>query len=157
MSRSAWLLTLVGGIRVAVGIPWMREVISDLDRDLYPVFAVPLMAEHCRYLMPWRTLLIPVLHLETLLETGETTLIETSALSRIVVAISPQADEKVLNYGVLPCSALPVQISVSASQQCDYPHPRWTKYASSCFDHQGHAVPILDTGKVFSAAMPELK
>lgn len=151
MSTSAWLLTLADGVRVALGSHWMREVIGEHERDLYPVFSVPLMPDHCHQLMHWRNLLIPVLQLETLV--GST--VPPLTPYHVVVAFSPSDSEEYLAYGVIRCCALPVQITVSDTLAVDYPHPSWVNYAASCFAYEGQAIPILDTAKVFDGAWNE--
>ncbi len=146
MSATAWLLTLNDGVRVALGSHWIREVIGEHERASYSTFTVPLMPNYCHQLMHWRNLLIPVLQLEGLV--GKT----PPALARyhVVVAISPLEGDKNLHYGVIVCSALPMQVTLQDNELVDYPQPVWADYACSCFIYQEDAVPILDTTKIFN-------
>jgi len=146
MSASAWLLTLADGVRVALGSHWIREVIGVHERASYTTFPVPLMPDHCHQLMHWRNLLIPVVQLESLV--GITP--PASAAYHIVVAIPPLEGDTHLHYGVILCSAIPTQITLEDNQLVDYPQPVWASYAASCFAHQGDAIPILDTAKIFN-------
>ncbi|MDQ6975601.1 MAG: chemotaxis protein CheW [Mariprofundaceae bacterium] len=145
MSATAWLLTLADGSRVALGSHWIREVIGEHERGLSPMFSVPLMPDYCHQLMHWRNLFIPVLHLEPLV--GITVL----ALGHyyVVVAYPPLEEKAHLHYGVIVCSALPMQITISDADPVAYSSPIWENYASSCFTYEGDAMPILDTAKVF--------
>ena len=146
MSVPAWLVTLANGSRVALGSHWMREVIGAHERELYPMFTVPLLPQHCHQLMYWQNLLIPVMQLEALVAIDA----PASTPYHVVVAVPPLAGEDHLGYGVIGCCALPEQISVSDTQPIDYPSPAWAAYAASCFAYQDAAIPILDTGKIFN-------
>ena len=52
--------------------------------------------------------------------------------------------------------AVPQTVEVSDDAQCDLPPDSdlWTLIALSCFRYDGHAVPIIDGGRLFGAAHP---
>ena len=58
-----------------------------------------------------------------------------------------------LAYGALALPLLPRVVQVSDAAQCELPADSdlWPQVALACFEHEGHAAPVLDTAALFRA------
>jgi hypothetical protein len=70
----------------------------------------------------------------------------------LVVAYQPSS-LRPLQHGAIALERLPQTITVGDAARCDLPvdSDLWPLLALSCFQHDGHAVPILDTARLFGA------
>jgi chemotaxis signal transduction protein len=111
---------------------------------------VPGAAYYCRALTNWRKQWLPVLDLQALVHAHAQ---DDAPPPRhlLVVAYQLAAFER-LRYGALYLPSFPETLEISDRAQCPMPTDSdlWPSIALSCFEHQGHAVPVLDTGRLFS-------
>lgn len=132
-----------------VALP-MHTAIEVLDEQP-PTVDVPGASYYCRQLVRWRGRWLPLLDLHTLLRAH---LPEgADRTPRYVLVMAYQATLRgTLAYGAIGLTALPQVISVGDAMQCDLPTDSdlWPVLALACFQHEGHAVPIVDTARLFS-------
>jgi hypothetical protein len=69
-----------------------------------------------------------------------------------VVAYQTAAHQPI-EYAAIATVGLPQTVQVGDDAQCDLPAEGdlWPLISLSCFMHQGQRVPIVDTGRLFSA------
>jgi hypothetical protein len=77
-----------------------------------------------------------------------------SAAPRYALIIAYQSVARgPLAYGAIAMNALPQTIAVGDEAHCALPGDSklWPQLALSCFQHEGQAVPIIDTSRLFGA------
>jgi chemotaxis signal transduction protein len=137
---NAWLLDFGQAFRAAVGT---RVLLQLIDKPkLNPAPGAP---SYCRNTISWQGRMLPVMDLVARMG-GET---QNPSLL-VVVGYQNQKDEPT-RFGALLLDTLPVAIAVGDAQFCSLPeHPAgWNKFALSCFDYQGTAIPVLHLGRIF--------
>jgi hypothetical protein len=113
---------------------------------------VPAAARYGYGLLAWQGLWLPLLDLHALLQTD--TCVERTVAPRYALVLAYQcAAGRPVEYGAIALTTLPQTIVVGDEAQCELPTDsmRWPLLASSCFLHEGQAIPILDTAQVFGA------
>jgi chemotaxis signal transduction protein len=115
------------------------------------ITVVPGAANHALGLLIWQEMRLPVLNLHALLHPGTNTAAASAPRYALVVAYQ-RAARAPLAYGAFALDQLPQTIAVSDDEQCELPDDSkmWAQLALSCFRHNGVAVPILDTARLFS-------
>jgi chemotaxis signal transduction protein len=116
------------------------------------IIQVPGAAAYAHGLMSWQGVWLPVINLELLLH-GDATHQRAANAPRyaLVVAYQP-APRQAMAHGAIALSVLPQFTAVTDDMQCEWPddNPRWPQLALSCFQHEGHAAPILDSSRLFA-------
>lgn len=138
---NAWLLDFGQGVRAAVGTRVLVHIIDDPR-----VHPVPCTPPHCHGVVSWQGKLLPVLDMAARLGAA-------AQMPRLLaIAAYQDRPEEPARFGALLLAAPPVAVVVGDAQSCPLPEQPagWDRYAVSCFDHQGKAVPILHPGRVFS-------
>lgn len=113
------------------------------------VVPVPGAPFYCLGLMPWQGRQLPLLDLNTLLRAYPDA--EAPPAGHVLVLAYQAAPGEALQYGAVCAPWLVRMVEVADSQSCELPGDSdlWPWISLSCFEHEGHAVPILDTGRVF--------
>jgi len=113
---------------------------------------VPGAAYYACGLMSWQGRQLPVVDLDTLLRAYPSEYRLPWRYGLVVAyQVAPRAP---VQHGVLALPALPQTVVVGDEAQCELPTDSdlWPLIALSCFQHDGHPVPIIDCGRVFGAA-----
>jgi chemotaxis signal transduction protein len=112
------------------------------------VFAVPGAPSYCAGLMEWSGELVPLVDLNAFAQRRGT---EHGGIpTHVLVVAWQQAPGEALQYGAVYAPTLATAVRVSDDQQCDPPHEHaLTSVAAAFFDRDGHAVPIIDTRRLF--------
>lgn len=144
---AAWLLTLGGGLRAAVG---ERELVHLVEAPT--LLDVPTCPYFCRSVLVWNGRLLPAMDVQAWLQ-GQSPASNDRKLAG-VVAYQP-APHTEPDYGVLLLTAVPQRLRVTDAQACPLPeHPSgWSELALSCFLQDKNAIPILDLPQLFSGAL----
>lgn len=118
------------------------------------VVAVPGAPYYCLGLMPWQDRQLPLLDLNTLLRAYPDA--DRLPAGHVLVLAYQSAPGEPLQYGAVCAPWLVQMIEVTDSQQCDLPADSdlWPWISLSCFDYEGHAVPVLDASRVFAQPQP---
>jgi chemotaxis signal transduction protein len=121
--------------------------------DSPPVVVVPGAPYYCLGLMAWEGRQLPLLDLDTLLRAypaGE------PSTGHVLVLAYQSAPGRALDYGAVCARSLVRMIEVADSQACELPRDSdlWPWIAMSCFEHEGRAVPVLDTARLFAPPQP---
>jgi hypothetical protein len=114
------------------------------------VIDVPGAPYYCKGLIGWQGRWLPLLDLNALLRAYPER--EAPASGHVLVLAYQEAPGRPLEYGAV-CARLLVQmIEVADSQRCELPQDSdlWPWVSLSCFEHEGHAVPVLDTRCLFA-------
>jgi hypothetical protein len=113
------------------------------------VVSVPGAPYYCLGLMAWQGHQLPLLDLNTLLRAYPDP--ETPPAGHVLVLAYQSAPGQPLRYGAVCAPWLVRMVDVVDSQQCELPDDSdlWPWISLACFDHEGRAVPVLDTGRVF--------
>jgi chemotaxis signal transduction protein len=116
------------------------------------VVAVPGMPYFCLGLIAWQGRQLPLLDLAKLMA-GPIAQGKPS-IGHVLVLAYQSAPGKALEYGAVCAPSLISKIEVVDSQQCELPSgsDALARLALSCFNIDGHAVPIIDSAKIFSKA-----
>lgn len=156
MKATAWLLTLDGGLRVAVGERELMHIISEeVERSV-----VPGAPAYARELILWHNRLLPLFDVAAALHdqdaANEAIAQSTQRRAHILVVAGYQVStESQIEFGVLPVCGLPERIDVTEDSGCELPSAAavWRTLAHSCFQHPQHgAVPILNLRRMFAPA-----
>ena len=155
MKASAWLLTMNGGRRAAVGERELVHIIADeVERVV-----VPGKSERIREFIVWQNRQLPLfdvagaLRLDDSASDSMATAADNSG-AIIVIAAYQLSNASQVEYGALPVHVLPERIDVADDSGCELPPESagWRGLSHSCFKHQQHgAVPILNLGRVFAS------
>ena len=122
--------------------------------DSPPVVEVPGSPYYCHGLIGWKGRWLPLLDLNVLLraypEPG------APASGHVLVLAYQEAPGRPLEYGAVCARLLVRMIEVADSQRCELPRDSdlWPWVSLSCFEHEGHAVPVLDTRCLFAQPPP---
>lgn len=129
-----------GSAAAAIGLQEVIEVVTEGD-----VEPVPLAPPHCRELLRWRDMWIPVFDLAVW--RGLQPAPEKPFF--VVVGYVAEADGTVL-HGCMRVPEFPKIVELSDQQACGLPEDAaWSRIAHSCFKGDGKTVPILSLRKVF--------
>jgi chemotaxis signal transduction protein len=141
MRHNAWLLDLGQGIRAAVGARVLVHII-----DAPALHPVPCAPPHCHSVVSWEGRLLPVLDMAARLGGAA----QTPRL--LAVAAYQDEPEAPVRFGALVLGALPVAMEVGDVQPCPLPEQPagWDRFACSCFEREGAAVPVLHLGRIFA-------
>ncbi|MGC1953872.1 MAG: chemotaxis protein CheW [Gammaproteobacteria bacterium] len=152
-AANAWVLTLGGNLRVAVGEFEMTHVIPDLPVRV----EIPKAPSYCRHVTIWQQRIVPIMDLARRLHGDVALACSAASISTFMAVVAHQAEEKA-QYGALLLSCVPVRVRVDDDQACDLPGPvpGWRELALSCFKHQVYGpIPVLDLQRIFSSAVKE--
>ena len=118
--------------------------------DSPTIVAVPGTPYYCLGLMAWQGRQLPLLDLNTLLRAYPEN--EQPPAGHVLVLAYQSAPGQPLQYGAVCAPWLVRMIEVADSQQCELPGDSdlWPWISVSCFDYEGHAVPVLDTSRLFA-------
>ncbi len=118
------------------------------------VLTVPGAPYYCHGMIAWQDRRIPLLDLNTLLRAYQEAI--EPPIGHVLVLAYQSAPGQPLEYGAVCARALVRMIEVADSQQCDLPGDSdlWPWISLSCFEHEGHAVPVLDTARLFGEPQP---
>lgn len=111
-------------------------------------------AAACAYgLIVWQGMRLPLIDLAVLLHPGAGPTLDGLPRYALIVAYQ-RVPRGPLEYGAIGMHELPQTIAVADDAQCDLPADSalWPVLAQSCFQHEGRAVPVLDTTRLFAAA-----
>ncbi|HSV52353.1 MAG TPA: hypothetical protein VLJ57_09570 [Burkholderiaceae bacterium] len=117
-----------------------------------PVFvAVPGAAGHAWGLLAWQGQRLALLDLDALLSARPATDRAVAPRYALVLAFQPVPQGPVAR-GAIGLAALPQTVTAGDDAQCELPTDSdlWPLLALSCFQHDGHPVPILDTARLFT-------
>jgi hypothetical protein len=117
--------------------------------DSPTVVAVPGAPYYCLGLMAWQGRQLPLLDLNTLLRAYPEK--DAPPTGHVLVLAYQIAPGQPLQYGAVCAPWLVRMIEVADSQQCELPADSdlWPWVSLACFDYEGHAVPVLDTSRIF--------
>lgn len=119
----------------------------------YPEFVTVPGAAHYAYgLLTWQDSRLPLLDLNALLHADFSA--ELCAAPRYALILAYQNVARgPLAFGAIGLATLPQTVAVRDEAQCELPGDSslWPQLALSCFQHEGKAVPILSTSRIFSA------
>jgi CheW-like domain len=127
----------------------IHTTIELLDRP--PIVKVPGAAYYCSGLTKWQGEWLPVLDLHVLVHAYRK---EFAPKTRYLLIVAYQtAPRQALRHGAIALPAMPALVQVSNASICALPTDSdvWPLIALSSFEHDGRAVPILDTGRLFGA------
>lgn len=144
MSAVARLLEYAAGRHVALPAHTTLELIETPK----PV-AVPGAPAHALGLMAWQGGWLPLLDLDALVHGTR-----PGGAPRYALVVGWQgAPGEPVRHGAIATQALPQSVAVNDRDACGLPagSPRWEALAIACFAREGQAVPVLDTGRLFSA------
>lgn len=138
---NAWLLDFGQSLRAAVGARALVQIIDSPE-----LHEVPCTPPYCHSVLSWQGRLLPVMDMAARL----TGMVQTVRL--LVVAGYQERPEEPVRFGALLLASAPIAIAVSDAQACPLPEQPadWHKFAASCFDYQGTAIPVLHPGRIFS-------
>ena len=144
----AWVMDVGAGWRVAVGAYRVVEYLLSP-----PTHSLPRLPAHCVGALLWQEQLIPVLDLAPVL--SEQALAREREVHRAVVLAYQEMPGQALRYGALVVRAAPVEVWVSDAMACPLPEdpPAFKHFSCSCFARQEESIPILDTTRLFAAAL----
>lgn len=110
---------------------------------------VPGAPYYCPGLIAWQDGRLPLLDLHTLLRAYPDA--DAPPAGHVLVLAYQSAPGRPLEYGAVCAPWLVRMIEVADSQQCDLPRDSdlWPWISLACFEHEGRAVPVLDTGRLF--------
>jgi hypothetical protein len=153
VKATAWLLTLGGGIHVAVGERELTYILSD---DVERV-SVPRAPAYAHELIVWQHRLLPLFDVAAALRDDDAATESSAEPNRnggsiIVIAAYQVSNESQVEYGALTVCALPERIEVADDSGCELPSEPvgWRRLAHSCCELQPHgAIPILDLHRMF--------
>lgn len=117
-----------------------------------PTFvAVPGAAQYAYGLMTWQDSRLPLLDLNTLLHPDQGAPLTAAPNYALVVAYQREPKSP-LEFGAIGLAGLPRTIAIGDEAQCELPGDSrlWPLLTLSCFEHEGRAIPILDTTRIFS-------
>ncbi len=116
------------------------------------VVAVPGAAHYAYGLLTWQDMRVPLLDLDALLHADSGAVRIAAPRYALIVAYQSRARGP-LEFGALGLAALPQTVAIGDDAQCELPQDSrlWPLLALSCFRHEGQAVPILDTTRLFAA------
>lgn len=120
------------------------------------VIEVPGAASYGLGLMSWQNGWLPVIDLAWLLH-GRPSSEQHAPAPRYALVLAYQAaPRQPVAHGAIALELLPQFAAVSDTQLCPWPdaHPCWPQLGLSCFAHEGQAVPILDTSRLFTSYHP---
>jgi chemotaxis signal transduction protein len=139
---NAWLLDFGQSVRAAVGV---RILLQIIDRP--NVHDVPCTPGYCHSVLSWQGRLLPVMDMAARLGG-----VPQAPQYLVVVGYQDSPDEPT-RFGALLVSAPPAAIVVGDTQSCALPEQPadWGKFACSCFEHEGAAIPVLHLGRIFSS------
>jgi hypothetical protein len=144
-TASARLLEYERGHWVALPLHTTIEVLESPK-----IVDVPGTVDYCHALSSWRGQWLPVLDLQTW---ASAHVQEASVCARHLLVVAYQvAAFAPICHGAINLPFFLETVEVSDTAQCPLPTDSdvWLRVASSCFKHDGHVVPILDTGRLFS-------
>lgn len=138
---NAWLLDFGQTFCAAVGTRVLLQIID--NPRLHPV---PYTPQHCRSVFSWQGHFLPVVDMASVLGA------EPQPPRLLAIAGYREQPGEPNRYGAMLLAAPPVAISVNDDQSCSLPEQTeaWRNFASSCFEQQGKAIPVLHLGRVFS-------
>ena len=116
------------------------------------VVTVPGAAYYACGLLAWQGRQLPLLDLHALLRAYPG--VNSAAPPRYALVLAYQrAPRQPVEHGAISLAVLPQTVTVTDKAGCELPADSdlWPLLALSCFLHQGHAVPILDTARLFAA------
>lgn len=116
------------------------------------VVAVPGAAYYACGLLAWQGRQLPLLDLHALLRAYLGAHRAVAPRYALVLAYQ-RAPHQPVEHGAISLAVLPQTVAVGDEARCELPSDSdlWPLLALSCFQHEGHAVPILDTAKLFAA------
>lgn len=125
---------------------------TTLDLVEHPaVVAVPGAAYYAYGLLAWQGRRLPLLDLDALLRAHPGA--DRAVAPRYALVLAYQrVPRRPLEHGAIGLAALPKTVAVGDASRCELPADSdlWPLLALSCFRHEGHAVPILDTARLFA-------
>lgn len=115
------------------------------------VVEVPGAPYYCLGLIEWQGRRLPLLDVNALLRAYPEP--DPPAAGHVLVLAWQEAPGRPLEYGAVCARLLVRMIEVGDSQQCELPRDSdlWPWISLSCFEHEGHVVPVLDTRRLFEA------
>jgi hypothetical protein len=134
------------GCQIALPVHTTMELVDNLV-----VVAVPGAAYYAHSMLAWRGSWIPLINLGSLLHAHVNANADSQPRYALVVAYQ-RAPSEPLEHGAIGLAALPLTVMVEDAAQCALPADGdlWPLIALSCFRHNGHDVPILDTACLFA-------
>lgn len=130
-----------------VALP-VHTTIELLDGPL--MIDMPGAACYCNRLVRWRGQWLALLDLDTLLGANS----DRAGVPRYALVVAwQQAPGWPVEHGAIGLATLPQTVGVGDHAGCELPADSdlWPVLALSCFRHEGQAVPILDTARLFAA------
>jgi hypothetical protein len=119
--------------------------------DSPAVVEVPGAPYYCLGLIEWQGRRLPLLDLNTLVRAYAEA--DAPPGGHVLVLAWQEAPGRPLQYGAVCAPLLVSMIEVGDSQRCDLPRDSdlWPWISLSCFEHEGHPVPVIDTRRLFAA------
>lgn len=116
------------------------------------VVAVPGAAYYACGLLAWQGRRLPLLDLHALLLRAHPGANGAVAPRYALVLAYQRAPRQPVEYGAISLAVLPQTVTVGDEARCELPTDSdlWPLLALSCFRHEGRAVPILDTARLFA-------
>ncbi len=120
--------------------------------DNPPVVEVPGAPYYCLGLIAWQGRRLPLLDLNVLLRAYPDSQAQAQAAGHVLVLAYQGAPGQPLEYGAVCARLLVRMVDVADRQACELPRDSdlWPWVSLSCFEHEGHAVPVVDTRSLFA-------
>lgn len=120
--------------------------------DNPPVVEVPGAPYYCLGLVAWEGRRLPLLDLNALLRAYPDA--QPASVGHVLVLAYQEIPGGPIEYGAVCARLLVRMVEVGDSQSCDLPvdSDLWPWIAMSCFAHDGHVVPVVDTSRLFAQA-----
>ncbi|MCC7220960.1 MAG: chemotaxis protein CheW [Candidatus Contendobacter sp.] len=144
---TAWILTLDGALRAAVG---GRELVYLIEAPT--LLDVPLSPPYCRQVLVWNENLLPVMDLAAYLRPGKPAR-RTQALAGVFAYQAKSGAP--LAYGALLLAGIPEWAHIADDHASALPKQPagWRALAISCFKRGDDLIPILDLPHLFTGGL----
>ena len=131
-------------------IGWLPWVGRRPRRSFPRVVAGPGIPQFCLGPIAWQARQLPLLDLAQFILGPDTQ--GNRSIGHVLVLAYQSAPGKALEYGAVCAPWLISKIEVVDSQQCELPKENvvLSRIALSCFEFDGHAVPVVDSARVFA-------
>lgn len=146
----ACVLEYAPGAQIALPVQAGVELVE------HPRFVpVPGMPHFCLGLVPWQGRQLPLLNLQAYLHEAAPSHRTSPLCTHMLVVAYQAASGQPIEYGALCAPFLVRMTEVADHQQCPLPtgQEHWLALATSCFLHQGQAVPVLDPARIFTRSV----
>lgn len=145
---AVWLLKFAPSRRAALPADSVLEAVARPR-----IIGVP-GAPYCALgMLAWRGRYLAVLDLASLLDARPKEPGPSPSPGNAVIVACRTGPDRPIDYAAIAAVGPIAPFQVTDAMQCPLPEDSdlWPLIAASCFTHQGQALPLIDTGKLFTA------